>query len=333
MPRPRNALQLHPAPEGATSQQAIDHYRREIQRLERIDISAFNHQLARGRHFMNTQGNPHARDDLYLQSRATRTRIQELMNEAEASIEYWEYRQHGESTEDEQGGGLASDILHGGRRTAPPRVRKLLAENQDAKIVKLEAGIVPVQKPLTSFLNWISGGRFEKKREQLGYNDVNHAYLIVTLDNGHSYRLEKNHVVEMFDYNPVHDKNKRFDLHLSSEPALSTFLSNGERYQESTKAAKKRGNFWQYDPQNNNCQYFVDDLVQGNSEITNKQEANQFFFQPNAGDLINETGLYKPHVKYIVPLATIADRVIHGEGLKKQEHIRQLLHDRYHPYH
>lgn len=224
-------------------------------------------------------------------------------------------------TESEGGSGIVSaaksaltSILHGGRRSAPPAVRKILEQNPNAKIVKAQAGIVPVGKHLQSVLNWISGGKYEEKRQKLGYNDINHAYMIVTLNNGKTYRLEKNHVVEMYSYNVSNDKNAKIDLKLSGEPLLSSFLDNAEKYQESTKAEGKRGNFWQYDPQNNNCQYFIDDLVKGNPEVQNKEEANKFFFQPGSGELIDSTGKWKPHIKFLVPLATIGDRLIHGEG-------------------
>lgn len=221
-----------------------------------------------------------------------------------------------------QGGGLyaaaksaLTSILHGGRREAPPAVRKILQDSPGARVVKVQSAVVPVGKPLTKFLDWVSGGKYEQKRQQLGYNDINHAYLIVTLDNGKTYRLEKNHVVEMYSYDVKNDKNQKLDLQLSGTPELSSFLSNAEKYQESGKSTSKRGNFWQYDPQNNNCQYFVDDIVKGNAEITNKEEANKFFFQPGSGELIDTTGKWKPHIKYIVPLATIGDRLINGQGI------------------
>lgn len=336
MPRPRDPIQLRHPPESATREEKIAFYQAEIQRLDSFDEVQFNHQLTRNQHIDTTQGDFFARPDLYLASRERRHLVAELKGRAEYEIYKLE-----NADSDEEGGGVRSvltSILHGGRRTAPPSVRNVLADNQGAKVVKIQAAVVPVQKHLHSFLNWVSGGEYEKKRQSLGYNDINHAYLLVTLDNGKTYRLEKNHVVEIYNVRPNSDNHQKFDIQLSGQPTLDSLLDHAEKYQESTKQGKKsRGNFWQYDPQNNNCQYFVDDIVQGNPEITNKREANEFFFQPGAGDLIDTTGRWKPHVRWVVPAVTIADRLIHGEGagpaLRKQQHIRLLLKDRSHPYH
>lgn len=364
MPRPNRSRDpnhlLRPLPPSVnTVNQAVEHYRREAARLisiaDQISEQLNNytgHQIAHGQgRAMDLQLDPRVR--VYDQ-RVADLQIQALRAQAEARnlqlrarqqpgttlgqlrAPYTSYPGESETESENSGGGIfssvktvLSSILHGGRRQAPPAVRKILETNPDAKVVKAQAAIVPVGKPIQSFLNWTSGGKYEKKRQELGYNDINHAYVILTLDNGKTYRLEKNHVVEMYSYNVKNDRNDKIDLQLSSQPLLSSFLGNAEKYQESTKAEGKRGNFWQYDPQNNNCQYFVDDLVKGNTEVQNKEEANKFFFQPRSDELIETAGKWKTHLKYIVPLASIGDRLINGEGVPTLQ--RRCAH-RYRPY-
>lgn len=318
---------LRPPPDSATTaQQKIDWYYSEVHRLQAI-LSRITHS------YVNIQGAISYRHQNGIlptweadmeESKSRNVQFNSHHREVMRLIEdaFEEIRQYRLIDNAGLGGGgiysaaktALTSILHGGRREAPPAVRKILEQNPNAKVTKLQAAIVPVGKPLTGFINWVSGGKYEEKRKELGYNDINHAYIILTLDNGKTYRLEKNHVVEMYAYNSNNDKNQRIDLKLSSHPELSTFLSNAQKYQESKKSESKRGNFWQYDPQNNNCQYFVDDIVNGNTEIQNKEDANKFFFQPGSGDLFDTTGKWKPHLKYIVPLATIGDRLIHGAG-------------------
>lgn len=336
MPRPRREYVLRPPPTSAsTAQQKIDWYESEITRLQailtRLADSNDNIQEAITYPHLHHGVQPSFDVDL-AESKSRNTSFNNHHHEVTQLIlrAYNEIRQYRLIDNAGLGGGgiysAATSILHGGRREAPPAVRKILEQNPNAKITKLQAAVVPVSKPLTSFINWVSGGNYEKKRQELGYNDINHAYLIVSLDNGKTYRLEKNHVVEMYAYNVNNDKNQRIDLKLNGSPELSSFLSNAEKYQESKKEEHKRGNFWQYDPQNNNCQYFVDDIVQGNSEITNKEEANKFFFQPGSGDLIDTAGKWKTHLKYVVPLATIGDRLIHGNGVRPDEEDHRRNH-------
>lgn len=335
-----------------TINQALEHYSSETNRLATIQ-NRLASELLNYRHHQTQTGhqqgdrrdyNMHTRWNIVQQQVFQAAREFNLITSRHHDHPDWSLQQilgpymstpaDSETESEEEGGGIASaakaaltSILHGGRRSAPPAVRKILEQNPSAKIVKAQAAVVPVGKPLQSVLNWISGGKYEEKRQKLGYNDINHAYMIITLDNGKTYRLEKNHVVEMYGYNVNNDKNAKIDLQLSEQPLLSSFLGNAEKYQESTKAEGKRGNFWQYDPQNNNCQYFVDDLVKGNAEVQNKEEANKFFFQPGSGELIDATGKWKPHVKFLVPLATIGDRLINGQGIPQ----RRCAY-RYRPY-
>lgn len=214
-------------------------------------------------------------------------------------------KRHGKGIFDD----LLGKLLEGPRQHAPPAVRKFIEDNLDRKVVDVWVGKKPVNNPTLQAINILSLGQFEARRRQLGNNDINHAYLIITLDNGNSYRLEKNHVVEISPYRENSDEKIQVKLKAPLEaPAL---LLNAEIYQE---RLGNRPNFWNYDAQNNNCQYFVDDIIKANaSEIENVDQVNSFSFQPEAGSTVENVN---PILRGIIDVASTLDRVVHGNGIK-----------------
>lgn len=235
-----------------------------------------------------------------------------------------------DTSTDEKGGGIFSSIKStlnkvflGPRKQAPPAVRKFIEQHKDNKIVKMEAGRIPVFKPIQQGLNALTKGKYEEKRREEGYNDIYHAFIVITLANGEKYQLEKNHVVEIKPYKPDNKENL-LPVKLDKSISLGDVLSNAEKYQEKNKG--KRDNFWKYDPQNNNCQYFVDDIVKGNPDIQNKEEVNKFSFQENAGKLIDTTGPYQNLLKFLPSVAATADKLYYGEGLHIANQVRSIVH-------
>lgn len=212
-----------------------------------------------------------------------------------------------------------SSFLQGPREVAPPAVRKWLEQNKGKKIIHARVGTQPIAAPLPTVLNKLTGGDFEKVRREAGYNDINHSYLILTLDDGQEYVLEKNHVVEVSKYHKPRKDEKSLDVELDKPLQINEFLHNAEQFQQKDNAP--RGNFWQYDPTNNNCQYFVDDIVKGNAkDIDNTKALNQFSFQEEAPNTIRKI----PKIaKAVTDIAATADRLIHGEGMKRKRKRKQ----------
>jgi hypothetical protein len=211
------------------------------------------------------------------------------------------------------------DLFRGPRHHAPPQIRKFLEQNKGQQIVSMEVGKVPINSYLARALNFITRGQFEEKRRQLGYNDINHAYVILTLGNGQQYRLEKNHVVEISKYKPNSDQ--KFRVHLENFLPVDTFLENAEKYQRNQDS---RGNFWTYDATNNNCQYFVKDILEGNQkDIVNVPEAEAFSYQPKAGETISNRRVLG---KILTDTAAALHRYWYGSGVHSSKHPRYRHH-------
>jgi hypothetical protein len=213
------------------------------------------------------------------------------------------------------------DLFRGPRHHAPPQIRKFLEKHKGRNIVSMEVAKVPLNSYLSRALNFVTLGEFEKKRRELGYNDINHAYTILTLDNGEQYRLEKNAVVEISKYKPNSDQ--KFRVHLENFLPVDTFLENAEKFQ---RTQDKRPNFWTYDATNNNCQYFVNDLLEGNKkDIVNVPEAEEFSFQPKAGETISNRQVLG---KILTDTAATLDRYLYGSGLHSSNLHRRRQHQR-----
>ena len=150
----------------------------------------------------------------------------------------------------------------------------MLEEFGDFPLIQLRLGRTPVEAVLVLFLNLASSWRFENKKVELGYDEIYHNYLLVTLQNSKQFtgirplfgvgnetvgttilKFEKAHRIRLMkptiptDYVDVYDipltPNKTFTLN-----RLITTASNVDKQ------------FYSYDAGNNNmCQTFVENIV------------------------------------------------------------------------
>lgn len=235
-----------------------------------------------------------------------------------------------------EGRGIFDSFTHffKAREHAPPQVRKFLEQTKGRKIVSMQAGRVPLSTNLQTAFNVFSLGDFEKERNRLGYNDIYHAFLVMTLDDGKQYKIEKNNVVSVKPYHPVAGQ-QLFQVHLQQDPTTTDLLGNAEKYQEQYD---DRPNFWTYDHKNNNCQYFVDDIIKGNhSSIKNGSDVTQFTVQPDAYKTVEKINQTLPFVQKIPNFLAGLDRFYYGNGFRQPKHYRHTtLHQshmyRYKPY-
>ena len=89
------------------------------------------------------------------------------------------------------------DVWGGVRKNAPPAIRRFTEQNGDAKITKIVVCRKPIVPAIERLASWVSGGRWDSNKKDLQYDKMFHLFLIMTLDNGRSIKLEKNQVVEL----------------------------------------------------------------------------------------------------------------------------------------
>jgi hypothetical protein len=193
--------------------------------------------------------------------------------------------------------------IKGPRDTIPPKVENEF-KHDNSKIKKIEIARKPVVKGVQMVLDRLSNGNFSKAKKKLGYNDVYHNYLIVELEDGKKYKLEKNHVVEAKKLKDADLKAERYDIPINGHDlTIKGMLDN---------ASKDDKEFYKYDPRNKNCQYFTKEMIERNSLIPSNEKAREVLKPQDGKQLINSLGKYSNLPKIITDVAGASDRLING---------------------
>ncbi|CAF3812451.1 unnamed protein product [Rotaria sp. Silwood1] len=74
----------------------------------------------------------------------------------------------------------------------PLKARKLLEEIGDEPIMKIQLGRRPVKDLAIKILNFLSYSKFADKQYELGYDEIYHNYLLITVQNNHGFNVLQN---------------------------------------------------------------------------------------------------------------------------------------------
>lgn len=200
----------------------------------------------------------------------------------------------------------ASELFNRGpREGATNRFMDFVSKHGNERIKYMTVGRTPVQKGVQKALNIITLGGYEAAKRQLKYDDVYHNFIVITLESGHKFRLEKNHVVEANSTS----RDGQYAIPLP-DPNLTLAVLIG-------RSSSNDPEFWKYDPVKNNCQLFVKNVLERN-HLPIPQQAQDLVKPQNVEQLL--AGLIGPLKKlpqFVTDLAGTFDRVIHGEGLNQ----------------
>lgn len=189
------------------------------------------------------------------------------------------------------------------RIIAPPNVRNFLIKYGYYYITDIKVCRQPIDAAIEYVLNLITIGQFNKNKKKIGYDDLYHLYLILTIQNTEDelikIKIEKNHVVEITKNNIKDDKC--IDVPLKNYIFVKNFFENGNKYQGSS--------FWLYDARDNNCQIFVNSLFEGNN--LNNEKIKNYVLQDVSSLLSNKIHSIS---KKITDIAGISDIIRHGYG-------------------
>jgi len=213
----------------------------------------------------------------------------------------------------------------------PKKVRQILEQVGDNPVLKIQLGRTPVQAVLLLILNLFSSGKFSKKQLELGYDEIYHNYLLITIQNEKGpnvlqtmitvaedaisstvFKLEKAQRVRLMkpvfptEFIDVYDipltPNKTFTLN-----RLITTASNIDKH------------FFSYDAANNNmCQTFVENIVDINGLTSNiADEVTRIALKPqDAKTLIATLGSRSDIVKRITDLGGTIDKWVNDGKIK-----------------
>ena len=157
----------------------------------------------------------------------------------------------------------------------------------------------------TNIYNTLSLGKLNQKKRELKYDDLYHNFLIVKLQDGKSFRVEKNHILEATPVESASDRD--LDIPVNKIITLREMIE---------KVKKQDPQYFEYDLKSKNCQQFVEAMIVDNQMDTDlTPEAKRILEPQNVKELL--TSFPKPvetFVKKLTDTAAKIDHSIYGEG-------------------
>lgn len=197
-----------------------------------------------------------------------------------------------------------SALRHGAPNKASPSFQKFLDSHSQDRITKVQVARVPIHSKVHKALDAISFGRFSKKAKELNYDQVYHQYLLVTLSNGQTYKLEKNETVQDKPAKARDFQAEIFNVPVTKSLTLPQMISNASSGREQ--------DFYRYRSGSNNCQDFTREMIvrngllPGDDPTLAKQDSKQ---------LIATLPGQEKFTNAVTDLAAVADRLHQGYGI------------------
>ena len=142
------------------------------------------------------------------------------------------------------------------------RLSMLLNKYGDVPITKINYSRKPIQKAISTALTVASLGEVDRLKDRLGYKDIYHDGLIVYLQSGEVFRLEKNASIELNNF--TKEQNELlFSVPFDKVLTINILLNNGKEVGQS---------FYEYDHTKNNCQTFVHTILTKNNLMNSNLE-------------------------------------------------------------
>ena len=131
-------------------------------------------------------------------------------------------------------------------RSMPMQIHNTLRKIGKRTIKIVRVCRKPINSKIKEAINLLSLGELERTRERYSYDDIFHLFMIITLDNGEMWTLQKNSIVELTPYSEKYDDcPKRYPTKEFTLNELFLILET------------KYSNIYLYDAWSNNCQDFV----------------------------------------------------------------------------
>jgi hypothetical protein len=144
------------------------------------------------------------------------------------------------------------------------RLGMLLNKYGDTPITKINYSRKPIQKAISTASTVASLGEVDRLKDKLGYKDIYHDGLIVYLQSGEVFRLEKNASIESNNF--TKEQNELlFSVPFDKVLTINILLNNGKEVGQS---------FYEYDHTKNNCQTFVHTILTKNNLMNSELEKN-----------------------------------------------------------
>lgn len=202
----------------------------------------------------------------------------------------------------------ASAIVKG-RNDYPPKMRDLIKKYGNVPILRMTACRTPVPSLLTSALNAVSFGEFNKRWENQPYDTLFHLDLrleLATRPTMTTILLEKNEVLNA-SLNPKKSKDTECSLIPKNKLVTLNQLLDGAKKLQGDK-------FFKYSAYNNNCQDFIIAVLQGSGLGT---QSNFEFIKQDTKELFKGLPGLRKFANTITDLGSAVNTITQGTGINQ----------------
>jgi len=196
----------------------------------------------------------------------------------------------------------------------PKAINDYLKLHGNKKLRRIIVSRKPVSAKIQYIADLVTFGGWTQNMKKLNYDDVYHLFMIVELDDGTLFKLEKNSRVDI----TLHD-NKLGDT-MKSIDNINNTLNDMFEISEKEYGLER---IYRYDPFKTNCQMLLVDLISAINKIT--PELREYIMQ--TASMLIESDI----LKYIAKMATDSTALIRHtvEGGSKKKINRRKIPKKY----
>ena len=175
-------------------------------------------------------------------------------------------------------------------------VENMLNSYGNEPILKIGIGRVALSKTTLFLLNVVSLGELNRKLKDSTYDKLFHLFMIIETSRG-QFLLEKNEVISL-SKKKIPPKSEIINITIPNGLTLNSIL-------EKTKQIMRQ-DFFTYSGRDNNCQFFIYNILKSNHIIT--QENEKFVLQ-DTQQLFNGNPTFRKRLNTITDTGAIVNRV------------------------
>jgi len=188
------------------------------------------------------------------------------------------------------------------------KVRGILKTMGDIPITSAEVVRSPVQSIVQQAINFVSGGEFKKAIADKPYDDIFHLMIVLTLEDGKKYSLEKNAIITL---RPT--KGRSGESMPVSVPLGLTLNKALEKTEEAM------GDLYAtYSAKSNNCQDFILAFLKANGMGDAKVYS---FVKQDVSTLFGKTDFLRKFTNTVTDIGAKVTTLIEGEGTKSKSKV------------
>lgn len=197
----------------------------------------------------------------------------------------------------QDGGGLLNTFVHKTLESRPKILNDLITLKGDVMISKIEVCRNPIKQIFEKLINIASMGMLNREMNSLGYDRLYHLYLVLYLNDGSIYSLEKNQRVNVINSKiPSLDNGMCISIDYGKKN-LRDFITSAEN--------RNIDGFYRYSGFKDNCQKWIYDILNSNGI----SKFNEFVLQ-DVKQLV--PGYLKKISNFVTDIAGVGDYIYRG---------------------